>query len=136
MRVNSGGRETGWEDIAPNEAVCKSDLDLGDIRRNEESNSRVTWKRGSTGFCPRLNVVGGGEKHTRQRLCWGYCLDTAWLMVPFTLTGNVGGGAHFGGGIYWGVGKWEMINSLGTLWMDPLHSTATIKDVQAGLDYV
>ena len=48
MKGNSGGRETGWEEIAPSEAMCKNDLNLGDIKRAEDSNSRVIRKLGST----------------------------------------------------------------------------------------
>ena len=95
VRVNSGGRETGWEEIAPGEAICKNDLDLGDIKRDEENNSRVIRKLGSTGRGTRLNAVTGGE-YRKQRLCWGYCLDNSVADIPFTLTGTTGGRAHFG----------------------------------------
>lgn len=96
MIVNSGGRETGWEEIAPSEAMCKNDLDLGDIKRDEESNSRVIRKLGSTGHGTRLNAVTGGEEHRKQRLCWGYCLDNSVADMPFTLTASTGRRAHFG----------------------------------------
>lgn len=96
MRVNSGGREIDWEEIAPGEAIYKNDLDLGDIKRDEGNNSRVIRKLGSTGCGTRLNVVTGGEEHRKQRLCWGYCLDNSVADMPFTLTGTTGGRPHFG----------------------------------------
>lgn len=96
MKGDSGGRETGWEEIAPSEAMCKNDLNLGDIKRAEDSNSRVIRKLGSTGCGARLNAVTGGEEHRKQRLFWGYCLDNSVADMPFTLTASTGQRAHFG----------------------------------------
>lgn len=93
MRVNSGGRETGWEEIAPSEAMCENDLDLGDIKRNEESNSRVIRKLGSTGRGTRLNWRTGTQE---TKIMLGYCLDNTVADMPFTLTASTGQRAHFG----------------------------------------